>query len=270
MHYKTLYDKVEVKSLKIKQDNPGPGFYNPKPIKAALEKSGPLSSFKSNVNRFKKDKLKTAVPGPGKYNHEVPQEDQKAKTLSYFFKPSSPKKEDILLKYIDDTNKQNLDDISNKEAIDPKGATIYSSGSFGQTKSTFYKTGMKTQAQGFNINFDYNKNFNMTKKDFFNYVNTNYKNAMKNKFNTRTQSAVPLVNLKNNQLAIGRAAIEAKREADYIRTYLGKNNKKPLFELSPPRWKEFRHNKYPGPAYYEPSKPPTKIDFFNDDMSRWI
>jgi hypothetical protein len=122
IHFKSLYDNTKVKSLMIKQEMPGPGFYNPI-LLTNLETRGPLSSFKSNVTRFRRDN-KSAFPGPGKYNPNKIEEDKKGKTLSYFFRETVPKKEDPLLKYIDPIQMEVQFEKGKK--IDLKNFSLYS------------------------------------------------------------------------------------------------------------------------------------------------
>lgn len=60
------------------------------------------------------------------------------------------------------------------------------------------------------------------------------------------------------------------KEMQYIQAILGRGKKKPLFELSPPRWKKSLISLHiPGPAYYSPILSASKISY-NCNSNKWI
>jgi hypothetical protein len=276
--YKSLYDKTNVKSLKMKQERPGPGFYNPI-LLTTTEIKGTLSSFKSNASRFIRD-TNSAYPGPGKYFREKnkleaipksPKDDIKSKTLSYFFRKPSPKKEDPLLRYVAPIKETSVHkkQLSHADEVYLKERNIQSSDKY-STQSTFYKTN-----NAFNtINKFENVKINgLTKKDLMTMINNKHRaksiTQRLSRSEKRNQSAHPNLSLKKSDMYpkldyLGHKYPERHREVQ------SKIAKKPLFELSPPRWTEKQAVKIPGPAYYNPSSSPKKTDFFNDNIHRWI
>lgn len=113
--YKSLYDKSQCKSLKVKTEGPGPGFYDPKPVSPS-KIDGEYTVFKSNVRRFKKDDNSVSLPGPGnyfqdndylKYKQDTKNmNNDKFHTTSHFFKMPLPKKQNLLEKYIESQKKK--------------------------------------------------------------------------------------------------------------------------------------------------------------------
>jgi hypothetical protein len=276
--YKSLYDKTNVKSLKMKQERPGPGFYNPI-LLTATEIRGPLSSFKSNASRFKRD-TNSAYPGPGKYFREKkiasaipksPKDDIKSKTLSYFFRKPSPKKEDPLLRYVAPIKETSVHkkQLSHADEIYLKERNIQSSDKI-STQSTFYNT---RNAFKTNNNMETVKINGLTKKDLMTMINNKYRaRAITQRLSrpeNRNQSAHPNLSLKKSDFYPKHDDL-AHKYPERQRNIQSKNSKKPLFELSPPRWTEKQIIRVPGPAYYNPSTSPKKIDFFNDNIHRWI
>jgi hypothetical protein len=291
MNYKYLYHKSEIKSLKVKKELPGPGFYNPK-IHENKGNFGPLCTFQSKVDRFQKETFKTEVPGPGKYfNDDSPEGKQepqdgkifKGNTLSYFFKLPSPKKEDPLYKYINKDGKLEKQSIIQEN---PNLLTIDSiqkenenfknkTGSINllqETKNKFKKTHY-TNSQISTGYFPKSSNsLERTKRHFLMTINNKYRNK-KHKINANRDNSSPNFQLKQNMI-VEKTNINEDRdnlkEALYLKEILGKADKRPLFELSPPRWSEKISNHNPGPAYYKPLKIPDKIHFYNENLSRWI
>ena len=129
---KSLYNNKKTRSLKVKGQSPGPGHYNPImdtfDLKWKINKyKGEDAVFQSIVPRFKKKK------GYIDYNDK-----NKPKTMSYFFKNPSKKKEDLLQKY-DIKTKQEKEDARFK-LIAQKGNKIYNSvGNIGITAKDIYK-----------------------------------------------------------------------------------------------------------------------------------
>lgn len=84
--YKSLYNTKSVKSLKIKKEPPGPGFYNPIILARDFDKTQKNFYFKSENERFMMTRLED-FPGPGKYFKKDRNVDKiKEHTISYFFK----------------------------------------------------------------------------------------------------------------------------------------------------------------------------------------
>ena len=92
---KSLYNNKKTRSLKVKGQSPGPGYYNPImdtfDLKWKLNKyKGEDAVFQSVVPRFKKNGKGMEVPGPGKYfkdEYYIDYNDKnKPKTMSYFFR----------------------------------------------------------------------------------------------------------------------------------------------------------------------------------------
>lgn len=85
LSYKSMYDKSDIKSLKIKYEFPGPGYYNPILITTSQLHS---VSLNSKTQRFRQENEKQ-VPGPGKYFKDLEFTKQlikkKGNTQSHFF-----------------------------------------------------------------------------------------------------------------------------------------------------------------------------------------
>ena len=300
INYKYLYHKSNIKSLKVKKDFPGPGFYNP--IMSEVEKTKwPLSAFQSRVNRFNKEEIGSDVPGPGKYfkeknNPKIPDnkniEDQKmfkGNTLSYFFKLPSPKKEN-LNKYIEKNHQENLPEyklhknsdcdtqiVQNiKHVMQNEQLKIKTHTSFGNyTKNKFNHTHFTNSQISTGYFPKSSKSLEATKKEFLMTLNSKMRNNRQRKkvISSQRSQASPNFQLKQNAIIETRnvqTISDNLKEALYLKEILGKNQKRPLFELSPPRWSDLISSHNPGPAYYKPQLVPDKVDFFNDNLSRWI
>jgi hypothetical protein len=271
IQYKSLYEKTSVKSLKIKQDNPGPGFYNPENL-SETTKIPPLSAFKSSVDRFKKTS-KTALPGPGKYFKEIIEDiDKKRNTQSYFFKKPQEKKEDPLKKYIDvNVNNEKEVDRSKEIATKLKIKQVHSEiKSFPFHVHTTYESDLDNKFTNFNLNIEVENLLKPNKKEINSAVTTRYKSGMNFRNSTvrnRDLSAQPFKLNKTEILPIKQLNTQ---ENQIINSIFAKSIKKDIFALSPSRWNSVKGVPIPGPAFYNPKNSPKKSDFFNKNETRWL
>jgi hypothetical protein len=264
---KSLYKETSVKSLKVRQNTPGPGFYNPILLKHN-DLSGVLSSFKSGSERFKRDQ-KSAYPGPGKYfkenNMNTTETNKKNNTLSYFFRCPSPKKENLVDKYIEPHKNEELQ-FQLRQNLN--NGRIFIDNVFFPDNNTNDK--MLKTAENFNLEIE---SMRGTKKENFSILSKKAVLTAMNKSNKiRSNSAVNNISkhaLVNQKIKKKEYPYDNQEELKYIQEILGRNAKKPLFELSPPRWKKFDSNHVPGPAFYDPVVIPSKKSF-NKNPSVWI
>jgi len=266
MHYKSLYDKKEIKSLKIKRNLPGPGYYNPILNQAKDIENRTLSSFRSDVTRFKKNvyESKTPVPGPGNYFTENSNENKlKNSTTSSFFKLPMKKKENLLGKYLNEVkntqdntehNKYNyLEDFKfNTETSNKNGKTMYN------MRSGFFDEKKENQSMK-NLNQKGIFSVSNQKIPIFSQDNNINFQGLKIDFKNNIQD------LADNS---GEVIEDQKEDFDY-NSLNSKKSYKSIFKLSPPRWTQQRSNHVPGPAYYDPIPPSIKKNF-NSTLSAWI
>lgn len=236
---RSLYNKKENPSLKIRRNTPGPGYYNPLKnsfdtiTKKNLQK-GNDPFFKSKVNRFNKEnKSSINYPGPGqyfkdeslvnyndKYNSEGP---------SYFFRSPiphylDPKGEEILEKY----------DIQTKQIPNNYKYNIPR----GKLKKSYRN----------NINFKDVKSF---ERD--NLSQGGKKSGHNKKLHYKKEDA---------DLIVYNMDFDSDQGIEYIHNILEKKPKQALFKLNSARWKvnELQF-KVPGPAYYHPRVPYKALSF---------
>lgn len=281
IQYKSLYEKASIKSLKVKQDFPGPGFYNPS-LLSQISSKGSLSAFRSAVTRFKRETTKCAFPGPGKYFKDNNQnkiennsEDiKKGNTLSYFFKQPSPKKDDPIHKYIE-TDKKDEANFKLRQNYN-EGQVFINQVYFSDSpeNNKFNSTAGSTKFGKFALKIDSEKiNQPQTRKDLLYTIRSKYRRSNKKSLTggiqNRNLSAQPMINIKKSNFE-NEQKFNDMKESQLLKEVLGKTQKKPLFELSPLRWTKQNMKHLPGPAYYNPTLPPKKVDFYNMEESRWI
>jgi hypothetical protein len=239
--YKSLYEKPGVKSLKKKIDIPGPGFYNPILLKSNGFK-GPLSIFQSTVKRFKKDN-KDNFPASGNYfqdndylKHKFDKNNMnnpKSHTMNYFFKLPSPKKENVLEKYLDIKKDIKTDamNYTEREKENPMSKIYTHSKAYLSMAEIITKEHLEKADNSSTTNMLDNKNFGL--------------NMMKT-----TTSVRDLID---------------------INAVLGRNKKESIFKLSSPRWANANKAKHvPGPAFYNPQVSPKKINHHVNNEKIWI
>ncbi len=99
--FKSMYNKNETKSLKPVIQHPGPGFYNPQKNEPIIDTTKNTFYFKSEIDRFGKER-DTEKVGPGSYfNNENHFHDKFFAKPSYFFADETKQPEPLIEKYLD-------------------------------------------------------------------------------------------------------------------------------------------------------------------------
>ena len=231
---KSLYCNKKTRSLKAKNENPGPGHYNPMKNTFDLKKEinkykGEDAVFQSIVPRFMQRKG-LEVPGPGRYFKDEYYIDyngkNKPKINSYFFKNPTKKKVDLLKKYEIKTKQEKEDAkfklISNK----PKDGAI-----------------------------------NITTKDIYRIRNNGFLFG-----NTEKQSTS-----YDQQIIMTNGGISNGQGMEYIHRIIHRSEKPNILYLYAPRWKKDELAfKVPGPAYYHPKNQPKALSFNNANKKYFI
>jgi hypothetical protein len=249
--YQSLYNIKESKSLKIFQDIPGPGFYNPIipiELKHEMMDNENKHSF-GGGDRFKELshlKEKNNFPGPGKYSVYGSFVKNPDKT-SFFFKNINPDESDDTYKFVkeDLINKYINTSGNEMKKSRPKKFSVPGPGEYN----------LYTYINNEGGNGNGNRNSPTIKK---NLIPEKEKEIEKQK-----EKEIERINLMKS--------LKKENYSEYKSPF--ENNKKGIssvFLSHSPKEDYVRLKHVPGPTYYNPLLMPVKMNFNQNEDKLWI